>query len=205
MVLQILRIILDGNASWSETSLPDCGRPVEKKKEESYFFKTNKYLPTLLDYFDKNPAFLTPISRKNEMINTFVKPGLTDLAVSRTSFSWGVPVRENPKHVVYVWLDALTNYISALGYPNKDAELFKKFWNSDETEIIHVCGADITRFHALYWPMFLLGLGLRLPDRVFVHGLLMMKDGKMSKSKGNVVDPYPLIDRYGVDAVRYSC
>jgi methionyl-tRNA synthetase len=194
---------------WTETQTgddhlcPDCHRPVEKKSEESYFFNTNKYLPALMKHFDENPAFLTPISRKNEMINTFIKPGLADLAVSRTSFSWGVPVKEKPGHVVYVWIDALVNYISALGYPDENAEKFKKFWNDKNTEIIHVCGADITRFHALYWPLFLLGLDLRLPDRVFVHGLLMMKDGKMSKSKGNVIDPFPLIERYGVDAVRY--
>ena len=137
------------------------------------------------------------------MLNTFIKPGLEDLCVSRTSFSWGVPIRENPKHVAYVWLDALCNYLSALGYGTDHDELYQKFWASEESEIIHVIGADITRFHTIYWPEFLMSLGVRLPDRVFVHGLLMMKDGKMSKSKGNVVSPYPLIEKYGVDAVRY--
>ena len=182
---------------------PDCGREVQPAKEEAYFFKTNKYLDSLLKFYNDNPNFLTPVSRKNEMINTFIKPGLDDLCVSRTSFSWGIPVKENPKHVVYVWLDALTNYISALGYGSDNPELFKKYWEDEDTEIIHILGADITRFHAIYWPMFLESQGLRKPDREFIHGLLMMKDSKMSKSKGNVVDPYPLVERYGVDAVRY--
>ncbi|MEA5060803.1 MAG: methionine--tRNA ligase [Erysipelotrichaceae bacterium] len=182
---------------------PDCGRPVQKAKEEAYFFKTKKYIDRLLKYYDEHPNFLLPESRKNEMINTFIKPGLEDLCISRTSFSWGVPIVENPKHVVYVWLDALTNYISALGYLQEDDSLFKKFWLDEKSEKIHILGADITRFHAIYWPMFLMALDLPLPDREFVHGLLMTKDGKMSKSKGNTIDPYPLIERYGVDAVRY--
>ena len=196
-------------AFWTDTQVgkehicPDCGRPVEKAEEEAYFFKTNKYLDSLLKFYDNNPKFLIPESRKNEMINTFIKPGLEDLCVSRTSFSWGIPVRENPKHVVYVWLDALTNYISALGYGSDKEDLYKKFWEDEDTEIIHILGADITRFHAIYWPMFLEALGVRKPDREFVHGLLMMRDSKMSKSKGNVVDPYPLVEKYGVDAVRY--
>jgi methionyl-tRNA synthetase len=136
------------------------------------------------------------------MLNNFIKPGLEDLCVSRTSFTWGIPVNENPKHVVYVWLDALFNYISALGFLSDDDSKYQKFW-SEDTEIVHLVGADITRFHTIYWPIFLMALGLRIPDRVFVHGLLMMKDGKMSKSKGNVVAPGPLIERYGLDAVRY--
>ena len=196
-------------AFWTDTQVgenhlcPDCGREVQRAKEEAYFFKTGKYLDSLLKFYDENPNFLTPISRKNEMINTFIKPGLDDLCVSRTSFTWGIPVRENPKHVVYVWLDALTNYISALGYGSDNEELYKKFWADEDCEIIHILGADITRFHAIYWPMFLEALGVRKPDREFIHGLLMMRDSKMSKSKGNVVDPYPLVERYGVDAVRY--
>lgn len=182
---------------------PDCGRPVNKAQEEAYFFKTSKYVDRLLKFYDENLDFITPESRKNEMINTFIKPGLEDLCVSRTSFTWGVPVKENPKHVVYVWLDALTNYISALGYDSDNDENFKKFWLDKEAQKVHILGADITRFHAIYWPMFLMALDLPLPNREFVHGLLMTKDGKMSKSKGNTIDPYPLIDRYGVDTVRY--
>lgn len=196
-------------AFWTDTQVgpdhicPDCGRPVQKATEEAYFFKTKKYVDSLLKFYDENPHFITPESRKNEMINTFIKPGLDDLCVSRTSFSWGIPIKENPKHVIYVWLDALTNYITALGYGSDDETLFNKYWKDPECEIIHILGADITRFHAIYWPMFLESLGLRKPDREFIHGLLMMRDSKMSKSKGNVVDPYPLVERYGVDAVRY--
>ena len=194
---------------WTETQVgpehlcPECGRPVEKKDEPAYFYACSKYSDWLLDFYAKNPNFITPESRKNEMINTFIKPGLLDLCVSRTSFDWGIPVNEDPKHVVYVWLDALTNYISALGYLQDDDSKFKEFWEDPDCEIVHVVGADITRFHTIYWPMFLHSLGLREPNRVFVHGLLMMKDGKMSKSRGNAISAYPLIERYGVDAVRY--
>ena len=182
---------------------PECHREVEKKDEPGYFYKANKYAPFLLDLYEKNPKFITPVSKKNEMVRNFIEPGLQDLCVSRTSFTWGIQVKENPDHVIYVWLDALTNYITALGYLSDDDSLFKKFWEDKDSEIVHVVGADITRFHTIYWPQFLNSLGLRQPDRVFVHGLLMMKDGKMSKSKGNTISAYPLIERYGVDVVRY--
>lgn len=193
---------------WTDTQVgeeklcPDCGRPVHKAKEEAYFFRMSKYSSRLMEFYESHPDFITPESRKNEMINNFIKPGLEDLCVSRTTFTWGIPVVDNPKHVVYVWLDALLNYISALGYLSDDETLFNKFWGED-CQILHLVGNDITRFHVIYWPIFLMALGLRLPDRVFVHGLLMMKDGKMSKSKGNVVSPDPLIERYGLDTVRY--
>lgn len=182
---------------------PDCHRPVHKDTEECYFFKTNKYLPELLKYYEENANFITPVSRKNEMINTFIKNGLQDLCISRTTFDWGVPVKENPNHVMYVWLDALCNYITALGYGSDNPELYNKFWADPNCEIVHVVGADITRFHVIYWPMFLKGLNVRLPDRVFVHGLLDLNGEKMSKSRGNVVSPLPLIERYGVDTVRW--
>ena len=181
---------------------PDCGRPVHKAKEEAYFFRMSKYADKLLKFYDEHPGFITPESRKNEMINSFIKPGLEDLCVSRTTFTWGIPVKENPRHVVYVWLDALLNYVSALGYLSDDTTKFDKYWSDDAT-ILHLVGNDITRFHVIYWPIFLMALGLRIPDRVFVHGLIMMKDEKMSKSKGNVVAPEPLIEKYGLDAVRY--
>ena len=194
---------------WTDTQAgeehicPDCGRPVHRAKEEAYFFRMSKYADRLVDFYNKHPEFITPESRKNEMINTFIKPGLEDLCVSRTTFTWGIQVDQNPRHVVYVWLDALFNYLSALGYGADDETLYEKFWKDENSYIVHLVGNDITRFHVIYWPIFLMSLGLRVPDKVFVHGLLMMKDGKMSKSKGNVVDPYPLIEKYGLDAVRY--
>lgn len=178
---------------------PDCGRSVEKVKEESYFFKVSKYADKLLEYYEENPDFIQPESRKNEMINNFIKPGLEDLAVSRTSFDWGIKVPSNPKHVIYVWIDALSNYITALGYGTENDEKFKKYWPAD----VHLVGKEIIRFHTIYWPIMLMALGLPLPKKVFGHGWLLMKDGKMSKSKGNVVDPVTLIDRYGLDALRY--
>ncbi|MGE7921010.1 methionine--tRNA ligase [Viridibacillus sp. NPDC093762] len=178
---------------------PDCGRPVHKVKEESYFFNMKKYADRLLKYYEDNVEFIEPESRKNEMINNFIKPGLEDLSVSRTSFDWGIKVPGDPKHVIYVWVDALTNYITTLGYLSEDDTLFKKYWPAD----VHVVGKDIVRFHTIYWPIFLMALDLPLPKKVFAHGFIMMKDGKMSKSKGNVVYPEMLVERYGLDATRY--
>ena len=194
---------------WTDTQVgeehlcPDCHRPVHRAEEECYFFKTSKYVDKLVEFYNANPKFITPVSRKNEMMNTFINKGLEELCVSRTSFDWGIPVKENDKHVLYVWLDALCNYITALGYDTDHPELFRKFWEDPDCEIVHVVGADITRFHVIYWPMFLFSLGLRQPDRVFVHGLLDLNGEKMSKSRGNVVSPFPLIERYGVDTVRW--
>jgi methionyl-tRNA synthetase len=182
-----------------EGNCPDCGRPVGKVKEESYFFKMSKYVDRLLQYYEENPEFIQPESRKNEMINNFIKPGLEDLAVSRTTFDWGIKVPGDPKHVIYVWIDALSNYITALGYGSEDDSNYLKYWPAD----VHLVGKEIVRFHTIYWPIMLMALDLPLPKKVFAHGWLLMKDGKMSKSKGNVVDPVTLIDRYGLDSLRY--
>ena len=180
---------------------PDCGRPVQPAKEEAYFFRMSKYAPKLIEYINEHPEFIQPVSRKNEMMNNFLLPGLQDLSVSRTSFKWGIPVSFDPKHVTYVWLDALTNYITGIGYDcdgNSD-EKFKKYWPAD----LHLIGKDIIRFHTIYWPIFLMALGLPLPKQVFGHPWLLQGDGKMSKSKGNVLYADTLVDFFGVDAVRY--
>ncbi|MGF9914975.1 methionine--tRNA ligase [Paenibacillus ehimensis] len=178
---------------------PDCGRPVEWVKEESYFFRLSKYADRLIEHYEKHPEFIYPESRRNEMINNFIKPGLEDLAVSRTTFDWGIRVPGNPKHVIYVWIDALSNYITALGYGSEDESRYRTYWPAD----VHLMSKEIVRFHTIIWPAMLMALGLPLPKKVIGHGWLLMKDGKMSKSKGNVVDPVTLIDRYGLDALRY--
>ncbi len=178
---------------------PDCGRPVEVAHEESYFFRMSKYAPWLMEYLQEHPDFIQPQSRANEMINNFLKPGLQDLCVSRTSFKWGIPVDFDPKHVVYVWLDALTNYITALGYLSEDDSLFRRYWPAD----VHLVGKEIVRFHTIYWPIFLHALGLPLPKKVFAHGWLLFGGDKMSKSKGNVEYAEPIVARYGVDSLRY--
>ena len=189
---------------WTETQLvdgkcPDCGRAVEKSKEEAYFFKMSKYADRLIEYIEEHPDFIQPESRKNEMLNNFLKPGLQDLCVSRTSFNWGVPVTFDEKHVIYVWIDALSNYITALGYGSDNTELYDKFWPAN----VHLIGKDILRFHTIYWPIMLMALGLPLPKQVFGHGWLLVDGGKMSKSKGNVVDPVKLVEIFGTDPVRY--
>ncbi|APG26795.1 methionine--tRNA ligase [Syntrophotalea acetylenivorans] len=188
---------------WTETQLiesccPDCGRPTDKLKEESYFFRMSKYQEALLQHIEANPDFIQPRSRRNEILN-FVREGLRDLSISRTSFSWGIPVPDNEKHVIYVWFDALTNYITALGYPDGNDQNFDKFWPAD----VHIIGKDILRFHTVYWPTFLLAAGIPLPEKVFAHGWWTVEGQKMSKSLANVVEPNMLIDKYGADAIRY--
>lgn len=191
-------------AFWNERQLnegkcPDCGREVELSREESYFFRLSKYQDRLIEYLEKNPEFISPQSRLNEMMNNFIKPGLEDLCVSRTSFKWGVPVTFDDKHIVYVWIDALSNYITALGYLSEDDVRFQRYWPAD----IHLVGKEIVRFHTIIWPIMLMALGLPLPKKVYGHGWLLLDGGKMSKSKGNVVDPVVLCEKYGVDAIRY--
>ncbi|NLC70361.1 MAG: methionine--tRNA ligase [Desulfuromonadaceae bacterium] len=188
---------------WTETQLingccPDCGRPTEKLKEESYFFRMSRYQEPLLRHIEAHPEFIQPTSRRNEILS-FIKEGLRDLSISRTSFSWGIPVPGNEKHVIYVWFDALSNYITALGYPHDPQGLYGKFWPVD----VHVIGKDILRFHSIYWPTFLLAAGIPLPKKVFAHGWWTVEGKKMSKSLRNVVEPNMLIDKYGVDAIRY--
>jgi len=191
---------------WTDSQLvdgkcPDCGRPVKEAEEEAYFFRLSKYTDRLIKHIEDNPAFIQPESRKNEMINNFLKPGLQDLCVSRTSFKWGIPVTFDPKHVIYVWIDALSNYITLPGYDvdGNHGETFKKYWPAD----VHLIGKDILRFHTLYWPIMLMALGVELPKQIFGHPWLLVGDGKMSKSKGNVVYADDLVDAFGVDAVRY--
>ena len=189
---------------WTETQLvdgkcPDCGREVNEVSEEAYFFRLSKYQEKLIKFYEDNPTFIEPESRKNEMINNFIKPGLEDLCVSRTTFDWGIPVNFDDKHVVYVWIDALSNYISALGYLSDDDSLFKKYWPAD----LHIVGKEIVRFHTIIWPIMLMALDLPLPKKVFGHGWLVINGGKISKSLGNYKDPREYINSYGVDAVRY--
>lgn len=178
---------------------PDCGNTVEKVKEESYFFRMSKYVDRLVQFYDDNPDFIQPENRKTEMLNNFIRPGLGDLAVSRTTFDWGIEVPGDPKHVIYVWIDALSNYITALGYGSDNPQKYEKYWPAD----VHLMSKEIVRFHTIYWPIMLMALDIPLPKKIFAHGWILMKDGKMSKSKGNVVDPVKLVDRYGLDALRY--
>ena len=191
---------------WTESQLdengncPDCHREVHEVSEEAYFFKLSKYQDKLVEYYEKNPTFIQPESRKNEMLNNFIKPGLEDLCVSRTSFTWGIPVTFDEKHVIYVWVDALSNYITSLGYPDNLDDKFKKYWPAD----LHLVGKEIVRFHTIIWPCMLMSLDLPLPKQVFGHGWLIIDGGKISKSLGNYKDPREYIDAYGVDAVRYD-
>ena len=178
---------------------PDCGREVNKMKEEAYFFNMKKYADRLLEYYNTHEEFIKPDYRKTEMINNFIKPGLEDLCVTRTSFTWGVTVKSDPKHVIYVWLDALTNYITAIGYDSENKQQFNELWPAD----LHIVGKDIARFHLIYWPIFLMALNLPLPKQILVHNWITMKNGKMSKSVGNVIYPESLIERYGLDATKY--
>ena len=178
---------------------PDCGREVKKMKEEAYFFNMKKYQEKLLKFYEENPDFIDPVYRKNEIFNSFIKPGVEDLCVTRTSFDWGIKILNDDKHVIYVWLDALTNYITALGYMSEDETKFNKYWPAD----LQIVGKDIIRFHAIYWPIFLMALDLPIPKKLLVHGWVLMKDGKMSKSKGNVIYPETLINRYSLDATKY--
>ena len=178
---------------------PDCGRSVKMMKEEAYFFNMKKYEQKLIRFYEENPNFIDPIFRKNEIFNNFIKPGLEDLCITRTSFDWGIKVPGDEKHVIYVWLDALTNYITALGYMSEDETKFNKYWPAD----LQIVGKDIIRFHGIYWPIFLMALNLPIPKKLLVHGWVMMKDGKMSKSKENVIYPETLIEKYGLDATKY--